>query len=316
MALALARAAELVAVAIVVGAPRWWPLGLAVHAAAAGLAGRGLAEPRRDARFLVVSMVLALPGLGLAGFAAIRLWRRRAPAGLYAGAHSEMAELPGPSQPPEPVDRVFEWLQAQVSVQPIADLLRAADPRTQRWGIALLAKRGDGPAVDFLREALRVEDRDTQIAASAALQRVEEGLVTRIGRAQEALRLDPESPDRLAALGDAYLAYQQSRLLDPVMGRHWLSEAEAVYRQARARRAGWPEAGRAHARVLLALGRGDEALALAREVAAAAPSVEVDLLLSEILFTERRWRDLQALSRDAVAAGRGDDTLRWWAGTA
>jgi hypothetical protein len=28
---------------------------------------------------------------------------------------------------------------------------------------------------------------------------------------------------------------------------------------------------------------------------------------------ERRFNDLQALARDAVASGRGDDTLRWWA---
>jgi hypothetical protein len=27
-----------------------------------------------------------------------------------------------------------------------------------------------------------------------------------------------------------------------------------------------------------------------------------------------RWGDLRALSRDAVAAGRADDTLHWWAG--
>ncbi|MGH7399673.1 MAG: hypothetical protein ACRELW_19320 [Candidatus Rokuibacteriota bacterium] len=302
--------------AIAVGAVSWWPLGLIAHAAAAGLAAWGLAEPRRDARFLVVSMVVALPGLGLAGLGAIRLWGRRAPSGLYAGAHSEMAELPGPSQAPEPVDRVFAWLQAQVSVQPVTDLLRAADPRTQRWGIALLAKRADGPAVDFLREALRAEDRDTQIAASAALQRVEEALVTRIGRAQEELRLDPDSPERHVALGDAYRAYQESHLLDPVMGRHWLNEAETAYRQARARRPGWPEPGRSHARVLLALGRIEEALSLAREVAAASPSTEADLLLSEILFIQRRWPDLRDLARDVVAAGRADDTLRWWAGTA
>jgi hypothetical protein len=311
----VAWAAELIAVTIALRAPAWWPLGLIAHAGAAGLAGRCLAEPRRDARFLAVSMVLALPGLGLAGLTAIRLWPRRAsPAGLYTGAHADIADLPGPSQPPEPVDRVFDWLQAQVSVQPVADLLRAGDPRTQRWGIELLAKRGDGPAVELLREALQAENRDTQIAASAALQRVEERLVGHISRAQEQLRGDPDSPARLLAFGDACLAYRESRLLDPVMGRHWLEEAEAVYRRALAGRPGWPEAARALARVLLALGRIGEAEAVALEVHEAAPSTEVDLLRAEILFMERRFNDLQALARDAVAAGRGADTLRWWAG--
>jgi hypothetical protein len=50
------------------------------------------------------------------------------------------------------------------------------------------------------------------------------------------------------------------------------------------------------------------------EARAAAPSTEIDLLLSEILFRQGRWRELQEVSRDAVAAGRADELLRWWAG--
>ena len=269
----------------------------------------------RDERLLVLALVLALPVLGLLGIAAMRLWEGRVlPTRLYTDVHSEMAELPGPGQLPEPIDRVFEWLQAQVSVQPVADLIRAADPRMQRWGIGLLAKRGDGPAVELLREALQASDRDTQIAASGALQRVEERLAQRIGQAQEQRRLDPESAERAVAMGDACLAYQESGLLDAAMGRHWLGEAEAAYRAARARRPDWPPPARALARVLLALGRIDEAEHLAVEARAAAPSSEIDLLLSEILFRQGRWRELQEVSRDAVAAGRADELLRWWAG--
>jgi len=263
----------------------------------------------------VLALVLALPGLGLPGVAAIRLWQRRAPpSGMYAGAHSEMALLPGPAQTPEPVDRVFEWLQSQVSVQPVADLIRAADPRIQRWGVGLLARRGDGPAVELLREALQSPDRDTQIAASGALQQIEERLSHAITRAQEQLRLEPESPECRMALGDACLAYQASGLLDAAMARHWLGEAETAYRAARARRPEWPAPARALARVLLALGRVEEAEALALEARAAAPSTEADLLVSEVLFRRGRWPELAALSREAVDAGRADELLRWWAG--
>jgi len=263
----------------------------------------------------VVALVLALPVLGLIGLGAIRLWQRRAPPSrLYAGVHSEMAGLPGPGQAPEPVDRVFEWLQAQVSVQPVADLIRAADPRMQRWGIELLAKRGDGPAVELLREALQAPDRDTQIAASGALQRVEERLARRIGQAQEQWRLDPDSPERAMAVGDACLAYQESGLPDAAMGRHWLGEAEAAYRAAREGRPGGAAPAGALARVLMAQGQLEEAEALAVSARAAAPSADVDVLLSEILFRQGRWPELRALCREAVAAGRADETLRWWAG--
>jgi hypothetical protein len=311
---ALVWPAELAAAAAALGGAGWWPLALVFHLAAAWLAGRSMGSERRDQRLLVVALVLALPVLGLVGLGAIRLWQRRTPLSrLYANAHSEMADLPGPGQLPEPIDRVFEWLQAQVSVQPVADLLRAADPRTQRWGIELLAKRSDGPAVELLREMLQTPDRDIQIAASGALQRVEERLTLRISQVQEQRRLDPDSPERLMAVGDACLAYQESRLLDVEMGRHWLGEAEAAYRAVRGRRPEWPAPARALARVLLTLGRVDEAEALAVEARAAAPSTGVDLLLSEILFRQGRWPELCALSRDAVAAGRADETLDWWA---
>jgi hypothetical protein len=311
-----AGAAEAVAVWIGLRAPApWWPAALAAHAIAAGLAGGSLGGGRRDGRFLAVSMVLALPALGLVGLGAIRLWLRLArPSGLYTDVHSEMVRLPGPSQAPEPVDRVFDWLQSQVSVRPLADLIRAGDPRTQRWAIELLAKRGDGSAVDLLREALQAEDRDTQIAASSALQRVEERLALQISHAQERLREEPDSPGDLVALGDACRVYQASGLLDPVMGRHWLTEAEAAYRRALERRPGWPAPQLALARVLLALGNASEAEAVAMEARTGAPSEDADLLLSEIFFTQRRWQELQALCRDAVSAGRGDELLHWWAG--
>ncbi len=301
--------------AAALGGAGWWALALVAHLTAAWFGGRALGRARRDERLLALALVLALPVLGLIGLGAIRLWQRRAPpSGLYTGAHSEMAGLPGPGRAPEPVDRVFEWLQAQVSVQPVADLIRAADPRTQRWGIELLAKRGDGLAVELLREALRAPDRDTQIAASGALQRVEERLTRRIGQTQEQWQLDPDSAERAMAVGDACLAYQASGLLDVAMGRHWLGEAEAAYRAARARRPDWPAPARALARVLLAQDRVEEAEALAVSARRAAPATDVDLLLSEILFRQGRWAELRALSREAVAAGRADETLRWWAG--
>ena len=294
---------------------RWWLLALGAHLAAALLVERSRRRERRDARFLAAALVLTLPGLGLVGISAISLWQRRAaPSGLYAGAHSEMVELPGPGQASEPVDRVFEWLQAQVSVQPVADLIRSADPRTQRWGVGLLARRGDAASVELLREALRASERDTQIAASVALQRVEDRLVGRIGQTRDALGLEPDSPERQLAHGDACAAYQASGILDPAMGRHWLDEAETAYRRARTLRSGWPPATQALARVLLARGDVDEAEVLAREVRAAEPSAEVDLLLSEILFRQQRWTDLRALSRETVTAGRAGETLRWWAG--
>ena len=54
-----------------------------------------------------------------------------------------MAGLPGPGQSPEPVDRVLDWLQAQVSVQPVADLI----PR-RRPAHAALGRAGCSPSAE------------------------------------------------------------------------------------------------------------------------------------------------------------------------
>ena len=35
---------------------------------------------------------------------------------------------------------------------------------------------------------------------------------------------------------------------------------------------------------------------------------------AEVLFRERRWSELRRLARGALAAGRQDERLAWWAG--
>ncbi|HEV8531367.1 MAG TPA: HEAT repeat domain-containing protein [Methylomirabilota bacterium] len=292
------------------------PLAAALHGLATLSAAWALAERTRpDERLYVFGTVLALPGLGLLGVAGVRLWAVLVPpTGIYEDMHSEMGDLPAPALPPESVDRVSEWVQQQVSVQPLADLIRAGDPRTQRWAIDLLGRRGDGAAVDLLREALGAADRDVQMAASAALQRVEERLTREIARGQERLREEPDSATAWHAFGEACRAYWGSHLLDPTMGQHWLGEAEAAYRRARARRPGWLPPTVGLVQTLMGLGKLHEAEALAREAEEATPSGTLDLLLAEVLFRERRWAELGRLARGAVAAGRQDERLAWWAG--
>jgi tetratricopeptide (TPR) repeat protein len=286
-----------------------------LHAVAAGLAALALGERRRDGRLFAGALVFSVPVVGLAGLCLMHLWLVRArPSQLFATAHAQLAELPAPARAPESLDRVFEWLQAQVSVRPLADLIRTGDAKTQRWAIDLLARRSDSAAVQLLREALQAEDRDIQIAASAALARIEERLADQVSRARERVRQGPDSASAWAALGDACRAYRESWLLDPVLERHWLLEAEHAYREALALAPGARAVALSLARVLLAEGRVEEAEAEARRVWETAPGLDADLLLGEILFAQGKWGELRGLARAAVEAGRRDDLLTWWAG--
>ena len=298
-----------------VGQPWSFLLAFVVHAAAAGLAVPAFGGARREERFFRAALVAALPGVGLAGLGAVAWWLPRARPATTDNdtVHASLAELPGPEQPPESLDRVFEWVQTQLAVQPLADVIRSGDPKMQGWAIHALGRRDDSAAVDLLREALHAEDRSVQIAASTTIQKIEERLTGRINRMREATRLDPSLAAGWAALGEACRAYQQSRLLEPVMERHWLAEAEGACRHARALEPDRPGHKLGLARVLLAAGQLDEAAALARETLAATPSADVDRLLAEILFARRAWAELRATCRAAVAAGRHDELLDWWA---
>ena len=108
------------------------------------------------------------------------------------------------------------------------------------------------------------------------------------------------------------------------MEQHWLTQAEGAYRRALALEEGSATSRLALARVLTARARLalsaaaeapmlQEAEILTRAVLAAAPTTEAEQGLAEILFHQRRWADLRRACHDAVAAGRANDLLAWWA---
>lgn len=313
---ALALALEASAVAVLAsGRPAGLPLGAGLHLVAASLAARGLAPPLRDARFLVFALVLAVPVAGLLGLIALRLWNLiRPPAARPGHLHAGGEDLPGPEQAPGSLDSVFQWVQSQLSVQPLGDAIRSGDAGMQRWAIRMLSRRADGAAVELLREALLAQERDIQIAASSAIQRIEERLTSHIAQARERTTREPASAEGWIELGDACRTYEQSYLLEPVMQRHWLRQAEAAYRAALVLEASSAPAGIALARVLLGLGSVDDAAGLARRLAGSTPSAETDLLLAEVLFAQEQWLALREACRAAVVAGRATDLLAWWSG--
>lgn len=313
---ALALALEASAVSVLAsGRPAGFALAAGLHAAAASLAARALALPVCDARFLVFALVLAVPVAGLLGLIALRLWDLiRPPAERPGHAHAAGEDLPGPEQAPGSLDSVFQWVQSQLSVQPLGDAIRSGDAGMQRWAIRMLARRADGAAVELLREALVAQERDIQIAASSAIQRIEERLTSHIAQARGRTTREPGSVEGWIEVGDACRAYEHSGLLEPVMQRHWLRQAEAAYRAALVLDPSSSAAGVALARVLLGLGSLDDAAGLARQLAGSAPSRETDVLLAEVLFAQGQWQALREACRAAVVAGRATDLLAWWSG--
>lgn len=291
-----------------------WPGAVALHAAAALLTAIGLGGGIGPGQFFTGALAFTLPGLGIAGLLGLRAWNAVSPPRPDSeGVHATLESLPGPELASGGLDSVFAWMQSQLAVQPLAEAIHSEDQAMQRWAIQVLSRRGDGEAVELLREALSSANRDVQLLATTALQRIEERLTVRMEQVREAAQRQPDSATVWVALGDACRAYQSSRLLEPVMERHWLGEAERAYRRA-LDVADALSTRLALGAVLCALGRYPEAEAAARAAAEAQPSAQADALLAEVLFAQGRWDELRATARAAVGAGRAGDTLAWWAG--
>jgi hypothetical protein len=308
---ALALLLEAVAVfAALAGRPL--AIATAAHLVATAAAVVSLGGRRRDERFFVGALVLALPVAGLAGLAAIRVWSRFVPAPVQASEHAGLDTLPVPEQPRESLDEVFGWIQAELAVQPLADAIRSADPDSQRWAINLLERRGDPAAVALLREALHAPSRQTQILASSSLRRIEERLVHDIERARDAAA-PSASPAAWTARGDAERAFAESGLVEAAGRARLLDDAAASYTEALTVGPGHATAIVGLARTRLAQDRAAEAETLARRAAAVEPAADVDLLLAESLFAQGRWADVVATCRAAADAGREHALVTWWA---
>jgi len=309
---------EGIALATAFTAPSWVILALALHAGAAGVAALALDAHSPSRRFLVLTLVLALPGLGLAGLGTVHACSRLFPPSAGSGgSHATLESLPSPERVGTQLESILGWIHEQVSVQPLADAMRSEDLDRQRWAIQLLARRDDGQAVDLLREGLLSVHRDIQIASAGALLRVEERLDTRVRRARAGVAQDPGSARAWSALGDACRAYRDSHLLEPAMEQQWLTEAESAYRRALEREPSSRSVRLALARVLLDLGRTGEAEPLARAVAMDGPAAldlsrEADLLLAETLARQGRWQEVRETCRAALTAGRGGELITWW----
>jgi tetratricopeptide (TPR) repeat protein len=297
-----------------VGAPHPLGVALAAHAAAAVLAAPALGGPGRDPRLCAAALAFSVPVAGLLALAVLRLIRAWAPPiATTERTYRALAVLPMPERAAGALERVYEWLQQQLSVQPFADMLGADDPRLRRAALDALSRRPDARAVALLRAALEARDRDTQVGASGALRGIEERLARAIEEAREAVARRPRSAAAACAAGEACLAYVEAGLVDPAMERSWIDEAEAAYRRAIDLDRALAAARRGLARVLVLRDALPEAEEQARRAWAAAPGPEAALLLAEILFLRGRYAELRRLAREAGAAGR-PEPLAWWAG--
>jgi hypothetical protein len=306
-----AMAAETLAAVIVAARPALWLLALLAHGAAAALAARAWPRARPDRRLFAFALTLALPAIGLAGLGALAALRR-----LAESAREESAGSGSILPEPDAVDGdepIVEWVQRRLSVRPLADILRNGDGISQRWAVRALAQRDDPAAIELLRDALQVASRDVQIAAAAGLRRIDDRMSRRVTRAVAATSQTPEQAEGWRALGEAWCAYAESGLLPRPLVRRARESSTCAYTRALGCEPADRASKEALGRLLIALDRHGEAEPLLRDCLLHAPTAAAETALAALLFEQGRWTELRELTRAAVAAGRADARLTWWA---
>jgi tetratricopeptide (TPR) repeat protein len=306
-----AVAAETLAVVIVAARPALWLLALLAHVAAAALVARAWPRARPDRRLFAFALTLALPALGLAGLGGLAALRRLAESGReeIAGGGLILPE-------PDAVDGdepIVEWVQRRLAVRPLTDILRHGDGMSQRWAVRALAQRDDPAAVELLRDALQVASRDVQIAAASGLRRIDDRMSRRVTRALATTSQAPEQAEGWQALAEAWCAYAESGLLPRPLARRALEGAAGAYSRALRCDPADRTSKDALGRILIALNRHGEAEPLLRDSLLEAPTAAAETALATLLFEQGRWTELRDLTRAAVAAGRADARLTWWA---
>lgn len=174
--------------------------------------GVSMGPERRFYFYLAFVFVLFLPGLGVAGtfFSCLASKHLLSPKGL-AGEFERRDFLPYYAEFLEDTDDMDAFLEDEVNVQPILDIINGNDPAMKRGAIKVLRNRGTPEAVRMLKRCLSDTDLEVRFYAHTALGRLEEEHVESIDRAKQQAQDGTEAS--LLALAEAYESYANSDLL-------------------------------------------------------------------------------------------------------
>ena len=195
--------------------------GLAVHVIASVPLGTALwliLSPNGVGGGLVAGIfVLAwVPPVGAFLAAAYFVWHLfRYPSIQATGAllPAELEEAPGPDYTsdrmalPEPVTAAME-------IQPLVDIFHSDDTQLKSSAIDLIIRLEENDLVAVLRSLLTAPEADVRLLAAAGLAKLDTQFNDSIAAAQSDVQLNPSSFEAAHLLGQLYLEYVGSGLLD------------------------------------------------------------------------------------------------------
>jgi hypothetical protein len=226
----------------------------------------------RDPLFLLFAVAVAFLGpVGVVGAAVAALFRlafaRRATPFLawYASLF--------PTEEPDPTRALHESVvlrgrgpAKRSTVAPFADVMALGSLREKQSVLALIAERFRPPFAGALRAALNDAEPVVRVQAAAAVARIENGYLQRAMSLEERHAERPDDPELMLALARHYDEHAATGLLDEGRTRESAERALGLYLQLadRVRGGGVAEAAEAIGRLLLQLGRVEQAARVLR----------------------------------------------------
>jgi tetratricopeptide (TPR) repeat protein len=181
--------------------------------------------------YLVGLLTFFLPGIGLAASLISLVVSRKlfAPQGL-ASDFEKRRHLLDETILMENPEEIDDFLQAELSTEPLLDILNGKDIELKRGAIKLLRKTGTPDAVKLLKRCLSDSEVEIRFYAHTALSRVEEIYNKRLEKARA--QANNPSFESYRELGRAYEFYARSELPDMDLRKHYLQTAAKSFEQA------------------------------------------------------------------------------------
>lgn len=172
-------------------------------------------------------LVFFLPLMGLVGCLILQLvcgrWIR--PRGLVEDFQAETEQRVIEPERHETQMDLKAFLDEELAVQPVMDILAGHDDNLKRGAIETLRRIGTVEAVNILKKCLSDGSPEVRYNAHAALTRLDESQTRQIKSAQQRLDAGVRQAEDLYRYGKRCAAYGESGLLDDDTQRHYFQMA-------------------------------------------------------------------------------------------
>ncbi len=193
---------------------------------------------------LTAWLTLFLPAIGLAGSSLTFFWVKvfLKEKGIVED-HMELTDYSiGEIQSPGSGGNPQVFLQDELSVEPIMDILAGNDEDLKRGAVDLLGRIATPEAIHLLRGCLTNPSADCRFYSHSKLARLDETHARKIKEVQELVgsRQGDEAED-LRHLGDVYRDYAESGLIEDETRDHYLKLARDAFSKSHAQNPEDPE---------------------------------------------------------------------------